>query len=337
MEELFLYIKFALVTAFLTLFCMFLFAWKMSKNISEPILGISSAARSISKGDLKQRVHYQGKDEIGTLIKDFNSMADQLSFNRNMMEKKHLQLQQAYNKIEKTHQQLIHAETLASTGKMAASIVHEIRNPLSTIKMNMQILIKQLQEEPRYREHGQIALIQINHLENMLNSLLDFSRPINLCKEKIDLTKILEQATQMISGELALKRITIYFKKTPYIIECDPGRLKQTIANILLNAISASQPQEKIDIQYIIDEKVKIQIVDYGKGIATENIDNIFDPFFFLRKGGTGLGLSYAKKIMQLHGGSIEVNSELGKGSCFTILLPICDSLASFPQQTSEN
>lgn len=334
MVDLFLFLKFSLLTAVFTLICIFIIAGIIAKRLSNPILKLALATRKIAEGNLSERVTYEREDEIGMLVHDFNSMCQQLETSHKAMEEGHERLLVAYQKLTTTHHRLVQAESLAATGKTVASIVHEIRNPLSSIKMNLQILSRRLQQEPKYKEHGDIALRELGHMENMLSELLDFSRPVQLQQQRIEMGKLASEAVQSVAAELAKKQIEIRYEipSDPLYFIGDWQRLKQVFRNLILNAMQASKSHQSVTVRAsCIPEKAKIrvEIIDAGEGILEGNMEHLFAPFFTTRENGTGLGLSHAKKIVELHDGNIFVESKRGEGAKFVITLP---HLAVFPQ-----
>ncbi|BBM87056.1 ATP-binding protein [Candidatus Uabimicrobium amorphum] len=329
MSELFPFLKFSFITAGISLVFMFFIASMMSKRISTPLLQMSTVARKVAGGDLEQRVssrYTKNQDEVATLAFDFNSMVEELQENRQRMEQKHRELINAYENLERTKYQLNQIESLAVIGKTAASIVHEIRNPLSSVKMNLQILTRKLQDDPKYHEHGHIALTEVQHLENVLSELLDYSRPIKLEQVVTDIDHIIKESLQSISGNISEKEIEICCNVVPVKISIDKRRFKQVLSNIILNAIQASRPKQRITIEAFYNKeesKTIIEVIDQGEGISSEYIEEVFEPFFTTREKGTGLGLSHVKKIVELHSGTIKIESSRGEGTTVRIALPI--------------
>ncbi len=306
MAELLLFLKFSLFTMGSSLIVVSIIAGIIAKKLSDPILKLTTATRCVAQGDLSQRVSYRRHDEIGMLVEDFNCMVHQL---------------------EATQHRLIQTEALATTGKMVASIVHEIRNPLSSIKMNLQILTRRMEKEERYKEHGNIALQELSHLEDMLSELLDLSRPMQLELQRIEIGDLIKESLQSIAAKILQNQIIVKhdISSCPFYLIIDGKRFKQALCNLILNAIQASQPQQPIIIRAYAAEdssRITIEISDEGEGITEENMAQIFNPFFTTRNKGTGLGLSQVKKIVELHDGSISVESKPGIGSTFRIVLP---------------
>lgn len=306
MAELLLFLKFSLFTMGSSLIVISIIAGIIAKKLSDPILKLTKATRCVAQGDLSQRVSYLHRDEIGMLVEDFNCMVHQL---------------------EATQHRLIQTEALATTGKMVASIVHEIRNPLSSIKMNLQILTRRIEKEERYKEHGSIALQELSHLEDMLSELLDLSRPMQLELQRIEIRDLIKESLQTIAAKILQNHIIVKYdiSSCPFYLIIDGKRFKQALCNLILNAIQASQPQQQITIRAYTakdNSRITIEISDEGEGITEENMAQIFNPFFTTRNKGTGLGLSHVKKIIELHDGNISVESKPGIGSTFRIVIP---------------
>lgn len=327
MSELFPFLKFSFITAGLSFIFMFVMAGIMSRRISTPLLQMSAVARKVAEGDFQQRIsskYTEKHDEVATLAVDFNSMVQELQGNRQRMEQKHRELTEAYENLEATKRQLNQIESLAVIGKTAASIVHEVRNPLSSVKMNLQILARKLQDDPKYSEHGHIALSEIQHLENVLSELLDYSRPIKLEREVTNIEHVVKESLQSISGNISQKQIKIVREVSPLAICIDRRRFKQALSNLILNAVQASKYQQKITIKVFgnqEDSKAIIEVIDEGEGISLENLQEAFEPFFTTREKGTGLGLSHVKKIVELHGGILKIQSDRGKGTTAIITI----------------
>lgn len=333
MSELFPFLKFSFITAGLSFIFMFVMAGIMSRRISTPLLQMSAVARKVAEGDFQQRIsskYTEKHDEVATLAVDFNSMVQELQENRQRMEQKHRELTEAYENLEATKRQLNQIESLAVIGKTAASIVHEVRNPLSSVKMNLQILARKLQDDPKYSEHGHIALSEIQHLENVLSELLDYSRPIKLEREITNIEYVVKESLQSISGNISQKQIKIECEVVPLSICVDRRRFKQALSNLILNAVQASKYQQKITIKVFgnkEDSKAIIEVIDEGEGISAENLQEVFEPFFTTREKGTGLGLSHVRKIVELHGGILKIQSNRGKGTTAAVTLATHDQI----------
>lgn len=227
------------------------------------------------------------------------------------------------------------ADKLAALATMAAGMAHEIKNPLSSMKVLSQLLSRKY-EDPSYRKKlEEILPREINRIDRIVESLLGFARATAPHFEKIDIHDVLEENVKYFKDQAAaaeVKIMTNYADLPP--VEADRGQISQVFSNLILNAIQAmpnggelkiaSLPGKKIDD---ILQNVKIRVSDAGHGIPEETVKKLFDPFFTTKYGGTGLGLTITHSIVDGHKGYIDVESKPGKGTVFTITLPVSQGL----------
>jgi two-component system, NtrC family, sensor histidine kinase HydH len=213
-----------------------------------------------------------------------------------------------------------------------ASVVHEIRNPLSAVKMNLRILENKCATDPVVAEHFKLAREQTDRLESMLEELLDYSKPVVLKKETITVSELIRETLINFDSDGAPSHPTISEEIDPQLpaVRVDRKRMAQVLLNLVLNARQAGGPEATIRIT--ADEirnhgrrTVRLSVIDQGRGISEENLKHIFEPFFTTRKQGTGLGLSNARKIVEAHGGSLTVESKVEHGTSVAIMLPMGD------------
>lgn len=221
------------------------------------------------------------------------------------------------------------SQKLAAVGQLSAGIAHEIRNPLSSIKMSLQILAKRLKPSGNDLKRFNIAEKEVEHLEKLVRDILIFARPEEPKMELADINKSLEDSLAMAEKEIADKKIhvhSVYDKKVP-LIKFDPAMLEQAFLNIYLNAVDAMESNGKLLISTkLIENKydyVVIEIEDNGCGIDDDDLHHIFNPFFTMKKDGTGLGLTQVEKIVDLHRGTIEIISRKGKGTRICMTFPV--------------
>jgi two-component system sporulation sensor kinase A len=222
------------------------------------------------------------------------------------------------------------SEKLRLIGEMATMVAHDFRNPLSTIKMNLQILSRKSGVGNSEREHFDLALDEVGTLEHLLSSMLDYARPGQLKLQQYDLHETLENVLQRIRFMLDQSQVSLEldFQSASSIVECDSEKIEHVWRNIIMNAVQAmpdggilTVSSENVWIQN--EPEVLIRISDTGHGMSDNVQERLFDPFFSMRSGGTGLGLAIVKKIIEAHQGSIEVVSEVSKGTEFLIALPV--------------
>jgi len=229
--------------------------------------------------------------------------------------------------LTETQAQLIQSAKLAAIGELAANIGHEINNPLTSVLGFASYLAEQAQPDDPMREELTMILDEATRARDIVRDLLDFSRRREFTPEPADLNAVVEQTVAMLRRQGALDAIAlreIYASDLP-MVEVDVPRIKQVFLNIINNAIHAMPHGGSLTLRTAAaDNAVAVEFTDTGTGIAPGHLDKIFDPFFTTKPevSGTGLGLSVSLGIVQSHGGSIEVRSEVGKGSTFTVRLP---------------
>jgi signal transduction histidine kinase len=220
------------------------------------------------------------------------------------------------------------ARRLAALGQFAAAIAHDIRTPLTSISLNMQILRRKLQLSDDDREHLDIALEELARLDRSVAEILDFAKPVKLSSEPIDVAELIEATKRNLSPVLTERGVAVRVEPgaavDPLTVHGDPQRLRQALTNLVDNAANASRPGTEVTLRAAAsgDRHVAIEIEDHGRGIGPDDLPRIFEPFFTTRPDGTGLGLAIVHKVIRAHGGDIKVRSTLGGGSTFTITLP---------------
>ena len=210
------------------------------------------------------------------------------------------------------------SQKLAAVGQLSAGIAHEVRNPLSSIKMSLQILEKRMQPEGNDSKRFKIAKREVEHLEKLVNDILLYARPSEPQKRPSDIRNILDHALAMAEKSVSDKhaRVEMNLAKDLPLLNVDPAMLEQVFLNIYLNAIDAMEEGGKLSISARkTTDQVLVEVRDNGCGISSEDIPHIFNPFFTKKKYGTGLGLTQIKKIMDLHQGTIIISSEEGAGT----------------------
>jgi len=246
-------------------------------------------------------------------------------------------LEKSYDKLHQETQLLLEAETqlsaaqkLSALGQLSASMAHEIKNPLSSIKGTAEILLDEFPKDHPKREFVEILLKETTRLNNTVEEVLQFSRRDLPGKGKKNipdepLSQVIERVTNLLGSQLRKKSISLSMtgweigKDLPVVGE----KLSQVFLNILLNAIDATPPKGEIIITTTkLDNVYSVSIKDNGPGIPDELKDKIFDPFYSTKDGGTGLGLSISKKIIESYSGTLTLSNAESGGVCFTVFLP---------------
>lgn len=237
-------------------------------------------------------------------------------------------------RVEKLEEMAKRTEKLVAMGEMAANIAHEIRNPLGSIELFTSLLMKDLKND---RQHGWLSHIitSVKNMDNKISNLLLFTTQKNPVLRVINLHRIMNEVIQFSDPIIKQEGITLSVRCADGepCISGDEEMLKQVFLNILLNSIQAMTDGGALDIETIVSHKhtdssagdgnVEIRISDTGVGISKEDLKRIFDPFFSTREKGSGLGLAIVHNIIHVHGGSIDVESGVERGTIFSIILPL--------------
>ncbi|MEM5787483.1 MAG: ATP-binding protein [Syntrophobacteraceae bacterium] len=314
------------IAGLVSLICI-LASFLLSRQISKPITEMAKASRMMASGTLDQRISYSGHDEVGTLSESFNSMAEKVSVLVNSLKQKEVSLQNAYDDLLQTQEQLVQSERMAAIGELVASVVHEMRNPLSSVKLNFQIIGRTLDRAGPLHEHHQIGLGQIAQLETMFSSLLDYSKPISIEKRPFQLEAAVHEALYQLKPHTGDSEIVLSGVGDPLpSVMGDPEKIRQVIVNIVKNAVEAAGTGGRVEINTRAAEagsrkEVILEVRDNGPGISPQDLKRIFQPFFTTRQKGTGLGLSIVRKIMEAHRFSISVASKEGSGTTVSLCM----------------
>jgi PAS domain S-box-containing protein len=226
--------------------------------------------------------------------------------------------------LREAEERLRMSEKLSVVGELSASVAHEIRNPLTSLKGFVQLL---QMEESKHQYYYQIMLDELNRINHIVSELLLLAKPQDLKFSKADLHKILFDVISLLNTEASLYNIQIDFlsPSDEVKIDCEPNQLKQMFINIIKNAIEASEQGSRVTIQLreVNQQFASIIVHDNGCGISYERLEKMGEPFYSSKEKGTGLGLTVSFKIVQAHNGSIRFESELNKGTTVFIELPI--------------
>jgi PAS domain S-box-containing protein len=237
-------------------------------------------------------------------------------------------VQRDITEFKNLEKELYESQKLSALGQLSAGIAHEIRNPLSSIKMSLQILAKRMNPEGNDLKRFRIAEKEVDHLEMLVSDILAFAKPVEPKKSPIALSKILEQAIALSEKGITDKKIEI---QTEYndipLVTVDAHMMADAFLNIIRNAVEVSKEHGKIIVSlHYFDEtrqSVAVEIKDNGSGIDAEDMPHIFNPFFTRKNYGTGLGLSLVKKIIDIHQGTVDISSKKNEGTKVLVILPL--------------
>lgn len=309
--------------------------------IYKPIRYLEIGTATLAEGKLEHRIQMRRKDELGMLAQSFNNMAASLkkAYNElknwsNLLEKR---VEEKTAELEQIHQEMLQVEKMASLGKMAASVAHELNNPLAGIVTYTKLLIKKVKnivvEDPeKDKILKELDLIRSESMRcgNIVRNLLTFARGNSANFQQCALKEIIERALIIVRHHLELKKIEAvsHIDIHPEMIDCDPDQLLQGFVALLINAVEAMPEGGHLELTAQNSQRnpkrVLIQIHDTGVGILDELKDKIIEPFFSTKKdkNGVGLGLAVVYGIIQRHNGKIWFKSDPGKGTTFFIELP---------------
>ena len=246
------------------------------------------------------------------------------------LEKSHQELKISHEELEQAQRQLIQSEKLASLGQLAAGVAHELNNPLGTITLFGSMLKKDLAHNEKWDKDISLIILEAERAAKIVKDLLSFSRQTKLKPGLVNINSIIEEAVSLLAKRSLFRNIQVKQEldvSAPTTF-ADPDLLKQVFFNIILNGAQAMEGSGELTIRsHAInrDKRIQIQIEDTGKGIAEDHLSRLFDPFFTTKEKGTGLGLALVYGIVSKHKGTIDVKSELGKGTTFYIDLPVLD------------
>jgi len=237
-------------------------------------------------------------------------------------------VKQQMAELKQTQAQLVQSAKLAAIGELAANIAHEINNPLTTVLGFASFIAERLTPDDPMREELTLIQDEASRARDIVRDLLQFSRQRDFMPETVNLNQVLEQVLGMLRRQGAFGAVTVneeYAAELP-CVEVDVSRIKQVFLNIINNAVYVMAEGGTLTVRTTAGSRgVRVDFEDTGPGIAPEHRDRIFDPFFTTKPevSGTGLGLSVSLGIVQSHGGTIEVASEVGQGTTFTVALPL--------------
>lgn len=304
--------------------------------VIKPIKLLNESAASFAKGEFKSTLAPGRKDEIGMLISGFNGMAEKLKKAYADLEGKvqatNKELETAYQVLKQRQEQMIRSEKLAALGQLSAGIAHEIRTPLTSIKIFIQSLEKRIQLDEVQKNDFRLIRREIDRINENINRFLNFARPEDPLFQEVDINLLIRETINLLAAEIRASTVNL---KTALLdplppIEGDPKQLSQVFLNLIVNALEAMPGGGTLSIQSamkfspdISASALQIFFQDTGYGIPEKDRPYLFDPFFTTKEAGTGLGLSIVYSIIQKNNGQIEVESEIGRGTTFILSFPI--------------
>ena len=296
--------------SFLAIGALAIFVGLLAYAIAHPITELARETEKMAQGkrDLKP-LPYEGPDEVGRLAQSINHFI------------------RTIDKIEKEKEK---DAALAAIGRMSAELAHEIRNPIGSIDIFCQLVPERWEDKTFHEKFAKTVPYELSRIKNLVNELLEVARPIHLQFRNVDAGEVLlKTAAEYQNGKYPGLRLKVEMEEGDWNIIADEFALVRVFKNLVQNAVQAMEANGRIEIvlkkveDESNDEKVVLSVNDTGPGMNEETLERIFEPFFTRKEGGTGLGLAICKKIVNGHGGSINVTSLLGKGTTFLVELPV--------------
>jgi signal transduction histidine kinase len=300
--------------------------------IAQPLERLIEKTRRVGRGDFAGPLAVHGHDELSELARALNQMCDQLGAQQ-------IQLQTEAAKRLATMEQLRHADRLKTVGRLAAGIAHEMGTPLNVVSGRAALMASGRLSPEELQSSAQAIKSEAERITVIIRQLLDFARQRTPHRTDIDLRELVERTLDLLQPIAEKHRVTLQAAANSIstVVHADAGQMQQVLTNLVMNAIQSmprgGQVQLRFEQRRVTAAEVPVvpdgrylalSILDQGVGIPAENLDQVFEPFFTTKSigEGTGLGLSIAYGIVREHGGWIEVRSEVGRGSCFTLYLP---------------
>ena len=299
--------------------------------VGRPLRLLKRGTEHLADGDLGSHVELDSADEIGDLAASFNSMSEQLAEARGTLE---LRVEQKTRELKNAHVQMLQAEKLASIGKLAAVVAHEINNPLAGVLVYAKLLRKWANAgaDParvgEMREALQIMESEVLRCGEIVRNMLTFARATPMNLEWNELNRIAERCVRLVQHKLQLANIQAHIEVPDDLppVWCDAGQIEQLLLALVINAIEAMPRGGNLWLRAHVagPEHIELQVEDDGPGIPPEFQSRIFEPFQTMKEsGGVGLGLAVVQQIVERHQGRIELRSEVGRGTTFLITLPL--------------
>lgn len=285
-----------------------LILWFLNRSlVVKPVAALVAGTRRVGEGDLGTTIPVSGNHELGELAGAFNTMSQRLA---------------------ETQRQLAQADKLASVGRLAAGVAHEINNPLTGVLSYASLLRKRLDGDKDSCDDLDVIVRETVRCRGIIRGLLDFARPTPPARKPMDMNEVVRRAVSVVMTQLSLNQVDLSLDLAAQlpVVHADANQIQQVAVNLLLNAgdaINGDGGTIKLTTRAGPDGSVEMLVQDNGRGIPAEDLPRIFEPFYTTKGShGTGLGLAVSWGIVEAHGGALEVHSDPGQGTCFTLRIP---------------
>jgi len=313
-----------------------LLAW----YVASPIRALSEAARTLARGDFDNALldaRTTRRDEIGALYAAFENMAGQLKHRHSSLETRvgltESELQRVEAELKGTLEAAARSERLAALGRLASGVAHEIRTPLTSLKLFLQSVQEDVAISPEQSEDYRVAVRQVARIEKTINHFLDFARPRQPVLVELDFVQLVDEVLEVIRPRANQQEVEIHECIAPELphVAGDVRQLGEVLVNLVVNALDAMPDGGRLTIS-IAEETaqpgsisptwVRIDVSDTGPGIPEEDVTRLFEPFFTTKAAGSGLGLAIVKGTIERHCGTVQVDTRLHAGTTITVRLP---------------
>ncbi|MEJ5377106.1 MAG: ATP-binding protein [bacterium] len=309
-----------------------------------PIHVLTESVRQIGQGKFPRSISITSRGELGMLARSLEQMSADLTRYHEQLESKTRELELSKEELQRQNEELrkaqahmIRSEKFASMGQLAASVAHEISNPLAGILTYLKLIRRRLESgrlaEEQYATIRQYLVTmerETDRCGHIVKNLLDFAKSSEPDLREIDIHKVLDDTLFLLNFKLLMSDVILEkrYENVP-LVAGDFGQLKQVFLNVIINAIEAMKGEERIltlHTQYHKEsQSVLVEIQDTGEGISEKDIYRVFDPFFTTKRGGTGMGLAVVYGILEKHNADISIDSQPGKGTKVTIQLNVAN------------
>jgi two-component system NtrC family sensor kinase len=308
-----------------------------------PLRALTEGTHRLGSGDLGYQIHLESSGELQELANSFNTMSCQLqeahreinAWARTLEER----VEEKTRELSGAQEEMLRVERMASIGKLAAVVAHEINNPLAGILTYAKLLKKRMSRGPEPNPET-ISMLDLVESESrrcgeIVKNLMTFARATSMNLEPSDLNAVIDRCVRLVQHQLELKNIELHLhiNKSLPLVPCDPGQIEQVILALVMNAIDAMPNGGNLTLTsgcQADSSEIQIEVCDDGVGMPPDVLAKMFEPFFTTKEHGRGLGLGLAisRNIVDRHGGRIQVASERGHGTVFTITLPLQSNVA---------
>ncbi len=300
----------------------------LSRIVVNPINRLLTATEKITGGQYGQRLNVSGSAELARLADAFNEMSLTLRSKDHQVTEQMTALKQVNCDLDKAREETLRTEKMASIGLLAAGMAHEIGTPLASIMGYAELSAGEQPDNPAIQDYARRISEDCSRIDRIVRGLLDYARPRSPGGENADVREVLLATIDLMTQQGVFKQLQLVIETDELLLpaKCDQHQLQQVVINLLLNSRDATPGGGTIKVRAVQDAAhIRLDVIDSGTGITDVSMKHIFDPFFTTKPPGkgTGLGLAISARIVEGFGGRITATSKVGKGSCFSVWLPL--------------